>query len=44
MHKNVPELIQQVYLQHELVTSERMKVMEEVLLKRIYGLIDIVRC
>ena len=38
----MPELIEQVYSQHELVNSERMKVMEEIVLKRIYGLIDTV--
>ena len=38
----VPELLRQVYLEHELVTSTRMKVMEELLLKRILGLKDIV--
>ena len=35
MHKYGLELIYKVYSQYELVTSERMKVIEEVLLQRI---------
>lgn len=33
MHKVAPELLRQVYSDHELVTPIRMKVMEEPLLQ-----------
>lgn len=33
MYEYVLELIRQIYSQYELVTSERMKVMEELVLK-----------
>lgn len=35
MHRNGLDLINKVYSQHELVTSECMKAMEEVLPQRI---------
>ena len=37
----VPELLRQVYSAHELVTPTRMKTMEDLLLRRIAGLKDI---
>ena len=39
----VPELLRQVYSEHELVTPVRMKVMEDLLLQRIEALKEIVR-
>ena len=38
----MPELLQQIYSEHELFTPLRMKVMEDLLLQRIEGLKDIV--
>lgn len=40
MHRNGLDLINKVYSQHELVTSACMKVMEDLLLRQIYGLKD----
>ena len=39
----VPKLLRQVYSEHELVTSVRMKSMEDLLLQRIEGLKYIIR-
>lgn len=38
MHKVVPEILRQVYSDYDLVTPTRIKIMEELLLRRIEGL------
>lgn len=38
MHKVVPEILRQVYSDYDLVTPTRIKIMEDLLLRRIEGL------